>query len=40
MVLRCQGVTENMVRSAQRWGCFLGFFRVDQLRWYELADRS
>lgn len=34
-----KGVTENMVRSAQRWGCFLGFFRVDQLRWYELADR-
>lgn len=34
-----QGVTENMIRSAERWGCFLGFFRVDQLKWSDLSDR-
>ncbi|CAJ1374721.1 unnamed protein product [Effrenium voratum] len=33
-----KGVTDNMIRSATRWGCFLGFFREDQLRWAELRE--
>ena len=25
-----------MIRSASRWGCFLGFFREDALHWHDL----
>ena len=34
-----QGVTQNMLRSASKWGCFLGFFREDFLRWSELSEQ-
>ena len=34
-----QGVTQNMLRSASRWGCFLGFFREDILRWRDLSEQ-
>ena len=26
-----------MVRSASKWGCYLGFFREDFLRWGDLS---
>ncbi|CAE7520164.1 unnamed protein product, partial [Symbiodinium necroappetens] len=31
-----KGVTQNMIRSASRWGCFLGFFREEALHWHDL----
>lgn len=34
-----KGVTDNMLRMAERSKCFLGFFRPEQLRWPDLADR-
>lgn len=33
-------VTENMVRSAERLGCFLGFFRAEQLKWEDVREEA
>ena len=35
-----KSVTEHMVKSAEKFGCFLGFFRPEQLKWKDVEEEA